>query len=81
MIVAYGKSDDGERLLVVGLTRENIVELQKGHPIRVNRGVHGDAVPQGLTIGIVYGDNKADLLRLLTPFMDADTDIIHGPDT
>jgi len=78
MMVAGGQNSTGERVLLLGLTRENIEELIKGRPIRVTNETHGRVVPDGVSVGIVYGETKADLLRILAPCMDADTDVNYG---
>lgn len=60
MIIARSIKDDGE-LLLLGITRRNVEELMKGHPIRVTTETHGAGVPLGWTIAIVFGETEASI--------------------
>lgn len=69
MIIArsMGPGASGDELLLLGVTRRNIEELIKGHPIRLTTDTHGAGVPLGWTIVIVFGETEtsiaADLKR------------------
>jgi hypothetical protein len=52
----------GEReYLFFGLTEMNLQKLREGKPIRISAETHQGAVPEGWTIGIVWGENKEEL--------------------
>lgn len=52
MIVAKGEYD-GEDMVMLGLSHENVTRLLNNQPIVVQRKTHGDAIPDGLTIIVV----------------------------
>lgn len=58
MIIARSMND-GNELLILGLTHANLRELQKGHPMRLTSETHGAGIPLGWTIAIVYGEDEA----------------------
>lgn len=59
MIIARGKSDDGQQqLLLLGLSQGNIDRLREGKPIHVTRKSHGEGIPPGWAIAIVYGETE-----------------------
>lgn len=60
MIIARTIKPDGE-LLLLGITRRNVEELLKGHPIRLTTETHGAGVPLGWTIGIIFGETEATI--------------------
>lgn len=62
MMVAI--TEDNGRL-ILGLTTENLRRLCQGKPILVARKTHGEAVPAGLEIVIIYGDDERTLLSQL----------------
>lgn len=43
---------------MLGLSRENIGRLKDGQPIHVRRATHGEGVPRGWEIVIVYGETE-----------------------
>lgn len=60
-MIVLSAGADGQRLLVLGLSRANIHRLTAGHPIRVTRTTHGQAVPPGLTVGVMFGETERAL--------------------
>ena len=66
MMIARG--GEGENIfLLFGLTQENIQRLQANQPIRITRQTHGDAIPDGITIGIIYAPDEAQLEKAIKP--------------
>jgi hypothetical protein len=61
MFTASANSAEGKRLLVLGLSAENVRRMKHGHPIRVSREIHGLAVPADLTIVIFAGETEAQM--------------------
>lgn len=57
MIVARGNYEEDE-LLVLGLTAQNVQRLVRGAPILVRREVHGDGIPDGWKIMLVFGQTE-----------------------
>jgi hypothetical protein len=57
MIIARAGKDETE-LLILGLSRTNVARLVSGQPIHIRRETHGDGVPDGWEILIVFGENE-----------------------
>lgn len=52
----------GEReLLILGITEANVERLKAGQPIRVTAETHQGAIPEGWTVGIVYGLTREEI--------------------
>lgn len=60
MMLARAESNKGPMLLI-GLSRRNIEKLIDGYPMEISRLKHGDAIPAGLTIGIIFGETEAEM--------------------
>lgn len=60
-MITIRKKRGNREYLFLGLTDANVQRLMKGEPIRVTAETHGGAIPEGWTIGIVYGANKEEL--------------------
>ena len=74
MVKAGANTSDGGRVMVLGITKENVRRLQEGQPIRVRGEEVG--VPN-VTIVIMYGeDNKAIGKQL----EEAGIEIAPGPE-
>lgn len=57
MIIARGQIENLEMLLL-GLSRENVQRLTQGNPIYLTRKTHGDGIPDGWQIVIIYGETE-----------------------
>lgn len=85
MLIARGtsESDDGKKgeLLILGLTNENIRRLVQGKPMKLTRETHGEGVPEGWEIAILFGRTEDDLAQMLREAgaIDADTKINRDP--
>lgn len=60
MMIAAQTRPDGQ-LLILGLTRVNVARLMSGQPMKITRESHGEAVPTGLTIGIMFGETEKQM--------------------
>jgi hypothetical protein len=65
MCIGRAEREGGEQILILGLSQENIDRLSKGQPMHVSREKHGDGVPDGWEILILYGKTEADIHRQL----------------
>jgi hypothetical protein len=54
MIRAVGKDDKGNKIIIAGLTEENIVRLKDNKPILAD-------FPDGTRVMILYGESLADI--------------------
>ena len=61
MLIARSIFENGKQFLLLGLSRENIRRLQADEPIRLTRETHGDRIPQGWVIGILFGETERDM--------------------
>lgn len=68
-------SGGGQGLLLLGLSRGNIERLTAGRPILLARETHGEGIPAGLKIGILYGETEQSIREHLERIGAA------GPDT
>jgi hypothetical protein len=78
MIIGRGDSKDGE-LLILGLSRENVKRLQEGKPMSLSRAIHGDGIPEGWHILIMFGETEQDMQRELNFAITAETKIHRDP--
>ena len=63
MIIARSNAADSTELLIFGLSRENIKRLTSGQPIRLRRETHGDGIPEGWSVVIVFGETELEMKR------------------
>lgn len=82
MIIARSTTANppGEFLLL-GLSRENVTRLMLGQPIKITAATHGDGVPAGWTIALVFGETERQLQRQLEleGLITADTELKIDP--
>jgi hypothetical protein len=68
MIVANGTAGpNNDRVLLLGLSDENVRRLTDGQPIKVSRETHGEGIPDGLIIVLIHGKDEAALARQFIP--------------
>lgn len=60
-----GINDAAQEFLLLGLSRENVKRLTTGRPIRITRATHGDGVPEGWTVAIVFGETELQIKAAL----------------
>jgi hypothetical protein len=59
MLIARGQSKGGAvQCLILGLSRGNVERLTAGQPVRVTRQTHGEGVPLGWEIFILFGETE-----------------------
>lgn len=73
MIRAQAETKDGRRLVILGLSGENITRLMAKEPIVVDLAELG--VPGGAVVSIIAARTEADILKDLAPFIGASTRI------
>ena len=77
MITAVA-TGNGKRIIVLGVTRENLTRLTAGQPIRVS-AEHHPGFPQDVVIAVVFGETEADIARELKPLIGAETRVVTVP--
>jgi len=78
MITAIAKGENGKRIIVLGVSRENIDRLIAGKPIRVTAETH-PGFADDLVIGIMFGETERALTDALKPFLSDETKIVTVP--
>jgi hypothetical protein len=63
MFIANAHLEDGELLLILGLSRVNRERLEAGQPIDLSRASHGLAIPAKLKIMIFAGETVQDQMK------------------
>ncbi len=61
MLTGRGTGPDGNQVVILGLSRANVEKLTAGQPIRVCRQTHGEAIPAGWEIVILFGETEQSL--------------------
>lgn len=61
MIIARAAVKGEDEMLILGLSRENITRLTNGEPMRLRRESHGDGIPDGWEICIMFGETERDM--------------------
>jgi hypothetical protein len=76
MVIANGNSADGRKLLLLGLSAENVKRLLLNQPITLNSTTH-QGTPEGWTIVIMFGNTELEIHALLKAkgVIDAQTEI------
>jgi hypothetical protein len=64
MMIARG-SKDGNELLLLGLSHENVARLVEGQPIHLLRITHGEGIPDGWEVIICVGKTEHDIVSTL----------------
>lgn len=54
-----------KELLTLGLSRKNVERLMAGQPIQIKRDTHGQGVPDGWEILILFGETEDSFLKAL----------------
>jgi hypothetical protein len=78
MITATATGEAGMRIILLGLTRENVTRLMAGEPIRVS-AVHHAGFPTDLSILLCFGETERALVEQLKPLFGDDTKFIAVP--
>jgi hypothetical protein len=78
MITANATGPDGRRLILLGITRENVDRLIAQQPIHVAADTH-PGFPADLSIVIVFGETERVLVEHLKPMIGDETKVIAVP--
>ncbi len=73
MIKGMMKTNEGKDIILLGISRENILRLKEGKPIHVK----GDELGVSQDIFIMYGDTEMEIYNELKPMMGAETRVIN----
>lgn len=66
MMIANGDDGTGDKLLILGLSHENVWRLvNEGEPLMISRRSHGDGIPDGIQIVIIVGPKESDIVDAL----------------
>lgn len=63
MIIARASDAGKGEFLILGLSRKNLDRLTDGQPIRMTPQTHGDGVPAGWTINILFGETEGQIVK------------------
>jgi hypothetical protein len=80
MITAVANTGDGKRIVMLGVTPENIIRLTAGQPIRVSAEHHA-GFPTDLVIMITFGESERWLVDQMKGLITADTKVVGVPRT
>lgn len=78
MITATATGPDGKRILMLGITRENIKRLIAGQPIRVGAESH-PGFPEDVMVAIFFGETERDITEALKGLIGPDTKVVAVP--
>lgn len=80
MVIARGTYEK-EEMILLGLSLENVRRLVGGEPILLRRETHGDGIPEGWQISIIYGRTEADIAKQFSAagMITKDTKIHRDP--
>jgi hypothetical protein len=60
MVIASGEGN-GKKFIILGLSKINILRMDEGKPIILERATHGDSIPDGLIITIFTGETEYEM--------------------
>jgi len=75
MITCSATGENGQRIIVLGLTAENVDLLVDGNAIHVSAETH-PGFPTDINILIMVKETEQELLEVLKPYMGPDTKIV-----
>jgi hypothetical protein len=78
MITAIATGADGRRVVILGLTRENLTRLVAGKPIHVSAEVHA-GFPTDLSVAIFFGETERAITEQLAPLIGDETKVVAVP--
>lgn len=79
MMLGSGQKEDGTQVLFMGLSLENIRRLVQGKPMVITREAHGEGVPEGWEILVVYGETEDDIVEMMKPALNPGVEIHRDP--
>jgi len=72
MIIARA-TEEGDEMLILGLSEENVKRLKGGKPMYLTRKTHGDGIPAGWRIMIFTGKDERTMAEMVKPFCGPET--------
>ncbi len=78
MITALINGDEGRRIVVLGLTQDNLDQLQQGNGMRIS-AQSKPGFPADLVVWVLYGKNERAITEQLAPMFGSDTKFIAVP--
>lgn len=78
MILALATGDNDTRIVVMGLTRQNIDMLLKGNPLLVRAESH-PGFPENLVITVYFGETERDVTKQIQALIGEDTKVVIAP--
>jgi hypothetical protein len=78
MITAIANAADGKRIILLGISRENVTRLTAGRPIHVSAETH-PGFPADLVITIAFGETERHLVDQMKSVITEDTKIVGVP--
>ena len=69
MLKAMMQNNEGKNILLLGLSRENVVRLKEGKPIHIN----GDELGFENDVILVYGETEEQIYEDLQPMLKSET--------
>lgn len=78
MITATATGANGEEIILLGITRENVTRLMKGQPIRVTAETH-PGFPVNRVIMICFGETERTLTEQLKSSISDETKVVMVP--
>lgn len=73
MFIGRATLDEGQELLVLGLSRQNRERLAAGQPIDLSRASHGMAMPEKLKIMIFAGETEESMREQMRSLINPET--------
>lgn len=70
--------EGAKKLILIGLSKENLTRLQKGEPIRCTEKTH---YLEGMELFIWYGETEAAMAEQLKQYIGPETEIHIDPRT
>ena len=74
MIIGRFANDKYKDGFILGLSKENVNRLVAGEPIAIRRETHGEGVPEGMAIVIIYGKTEQEI------YLSLKTEGVVSPD-
>lgn len=78
MIVATATGENDTRIIVLGVSRENITRLTAGQPIRVD-AAHHPGFPADTAIMIIFGETERAITEQLGALIGPGTKVVAVP--
>lgn len=63
MIIANGENKKtGDKVIILGMSNENLRQMVSGNPILLRRETHGEGIPEGWEIAIMFGKTEMEIM-------------------